>query len=179
MEISYKGNILDTAKNIEIQYLDDIDIINFVEALIESVKEKGELQSSFGFVSRRFPFISNLSIMENIILPLEYHTHMSVAEAVEKVRVHVESLGLKDVVSKRKEKVSNTDIYKAMFLRATVMDPGVVFICDFKYAVTLKEFKKMLPSFIKILGPETKLWIGISEGHSIEWEHDLEVSLDS
>jgi ABC-type lipoprotein export system ATPase subunit len=179
MEISYKGNIFDTAKNIEIQYLDDIDIINFVEALIESVKEKGELHSSFGFISRRFPFISNLSIMENIILPLEYHTHMNVAEAVEKVRVHVESLGFEDVVSKRKEKVSNADIYKAMFLRSTVMDPEVVFICDFKYAVTLKEFRNMLPSFRKILGSDTKLWIGVSEGHSIEWEHDMEVSLDS
>ncbi|MEE9524605.1 MAG: hypothetical protein V3V59_07640 [Thermodesulfovibrionales bacterium] len=179
MEISYKGNIFDTGKDIEIQYLDDIDIINFVEALIDSVKVKGELHSLFGFVSRRFPFISNLSIMENIILPLEYHSHMKVADAVEKVRGNVESLDLEDVVSKRKEKVSNADIYKAMFLRATVMDPEVVFICDFKYAVTLKEFKNMLPSFRKMLGPDTKLWIGVSEGHSIEWEHDLEVSLDS
>jgi ABC-type polar amino acid transport system ATPase subunit len=179
MEISYKGNVFDTTKNIEIQYLDDSDIVDFVEALIESVKEKGELQSLFGFVSRRFPFISNLSIMENIILPLEYHTHMSVEEAVEKIRVHVESLGLENVVSKRKEKVSNEDIYKAMFLRATVMDPEVVFICDFKYAVTLKEFGNMLPLFRRIIGPTTKLWIGVSEGHSIEWEHDLEVSLDT
>ena len=179
MEISYKGNIFDMAKNIEIQYLDDTDIINFVEALIESVKEKGELHSSFGFVSKRFPFISNLSIIENIILPLEYHTHMKVADAVGKVRGHVESLGLESVVSRRKEKVSNVDIYKAMFLRATVMDPEVVFICDFKYAVTLREFKNMLPVFRDILSPDTKMWIGVSEGHSIEWEHDLEVSLDS
>lgn len=179
MEISYKGNIFDTTKNIEIQYLDDNESINFVEALIESVKEKGALQSAFGFVSRRFPFISNLSIMENIILPLEYHTHMSVEEAVDKVRERVENLGLADVVSKRKEKVSNENIYKAMFLRATVLDPEVVFICDFKYAVTLKEFRNMLPSFRRILDRETKLWIGVSEGHSIEWEHDLEVTLDT
>jgi ABC-type lipoprotein export system ATPase subunit len=179
MVISYKGNSFDTNQDIEIRYHGDEKVKEFADHIISVVRKEGVVPSTIGFVSKYFPFLSNLSIIENIILPLEYHSHMEAGDAVEKVRHYIESLGIERIASNRKENISNIDLYKAMFVRALAMDPSVVFFSDFRYAVTLKEFRSMLMSCRELLLKRTNLWIGVSEGHSIEWEHDMEVTLDT
>jgi ABC-type lipoprotein export system ATPase subunit len=177
MVISYRDKTFDTGRNIEIRYADDDDMRALVGYIIDSTRERRILPSSIGIVSRFYPFISNLSILENIILPLEYHEHMSAGEAAGKVAPHVQAFGLDRVATLRKEKIRNTDLFKAMFLRAMAMDPDVVFICDFKYSVTLREFQGMIDLFGETAGDRTNIWLGVSEEHHVTWDHDLEVTL--
>ncbi len=177
MEISYKGNILDTSKNIEISYLHDSDIIELLEALADMDIEGAALPSKIGIVSKYYPFLSNLSIIENIILPLEYHEHNTKKEAIEKVEQRLESLGLTGVMHSRKEAVNKTELYRAMFLRGIVLNPEVVLMSDFKYSLTLKEFKGVLPSLMGVMNSGTRMWIGVGEGHALDWGYDMEVAL--
>ncbi|GBD98283.1 hypothetical protein BMS3Abin07_00294 [bacterium BMS3Abin07] len=178
MLISYKEYQFDTHKDIEIAYIRDAEIRNFIEHIMMSLSGKGALPSTVGFVFEYFPFISNLSIIENIILPLEYHEHLNKVEAVDRVSHYINRLGLEGVVLKRKEVVGETDLFKAMFVRALAMNPGLVFIGDFKNSVTIGEFREILPLFREVAGTERNMWVGMSEGRNVKWEHDMEVVLD-
>lgn len=177
MLISYREIIFDTSSNIEIRYSDDEEMRALVGYIIDSERTTGVLPSFIGIVSRFFPFISNLSIIDNIILPLAFHKHMSVREAVGKVEPYVRGLRLGKIINERKENVKSTDLFKAMFIRAMALDPEVVFICDFKYSVTMREFQGMVGMFENITRDQVKMWLGISEGHHIQWDHDMEVTL--
>jgi len=178
MVLSYRGNSFDTALNLSVRYRNEAELRRCVDGLLHEAGEGNTLPSVIGIVSRDFPFISNLSIIENIILPLEYHAHLREREAVGMIAPLMDELDIRDIADMRKENVSGTGLFRAMFLRAVALDPEAVFIADFKYSMSSSEFSGMLPLLRKILAGKSRLWIGMDEGHVIEWDHDAEVVLE-
>ncbi|MCL1865346.1 MAG: ATP-binding cassette domain-containing protein [Spirochaetes bacterium] len=81
-----------------------------------------------GYVHGDYGLLSNMTVEQNISLPLEYHSHLSAAE----IREHVESiiyiLNLDRCKNLRPINLSGSEILKTAFARAIVMDPDLLYI---------------------------------------------------
>lgn len=72
--------------------------------------------------------ISNMSVFDNIALPLRYHTDMSDVDIGIVVEGRLRQLGLTGVARSFPESLSVREQKCAAFLRAFVMDPDLVFL---------------------------------------------------
>ncbi|MGE5894080.1 MAG: hypothetical protein ACM34I_08510, partial [bacterium] len=133
---------------------------------------------TIGIVSPRLPFFSNLSIIENIVLPLEYHRNLRTREAVERVWQQVVFFGLQEVIKKRKEAVQRIDLLKAMVLRSLSFDPEVVLFINPHLLGSLGAFETVFRQLMAFAGQGKRFWIAMSEGLRFDWEYEREVSLD-
>lgn len=178
MELFYNDNVFDTGVNTRIASSSDMRIEEFAQRIIEHAPGERSLPEIIGIVSARFPFLSNLSVIENIVLPLEYHRNLKTREAAERVSQFVDHFGLSTVIARRKETIQSLDLLKAMFIRALSLDPDVVLFVNPHLIVSLADFEAILPRFRAFVGETKKFWIALSEGMSLAWTHEREVSLD-
>jgi ABC-type lipoprotein export system ATPase subunit len=177
MEIFFNNKRFDTEINMDISYHSGKAMDEFVDVLIDQTGKTEDIPRKIGFVFPGFPMISNLSIIENIVLPLEYHRNLKTGEAVDMMEEYVKQLGIEGILAKRKENIQTSDLLKAMFLRAIALEPETVFFLSPQQFVPLKQFGVMLSLFRSLLRKKTGIWIGLSEGLRLSWDHDLEVSL--
>lgn len=178
MEISYKDKIFDTGRDIEIRYRTDAGIWEFTDRIVNVVRERGIIPASIGFVTKNFPFISNLNVIDNIRLPLEYHGTLKPGPALERIFYYIKELGIENIIRERREDIGNSELLRAMFARAASMDPEAVFFYDVRHFVPLVEFADMLHVFREITRHKIKMWIGLGEGLNLKWKHDVKIRLD-
>ncbi|MCD8553024.1 hypothetical protein [Seleniivibrio sp.] len=67
-----------------------------------------------GLVSSFFPIIGNLSVIENILLPLTYHHKITYSEALDIVGKDLENFGLKDIMHFRNNQLND---YQKMIVK--------------------------------------------------------------
>jgi len=178
MEISYRDIRVSTDSDMAIKYHQEGTLDDFAGHAIDQFENDAFLPETVGFVSHRFPFLANLNIRDNIILPLEFHRDMSERDAADKVQPYIEHLGIEGILSMRKESVAGYDLLKAMAVRAISMSPELVFFLEPHHFVPLRTFSSFLDTFRLMLGKNANIWIALEEGMNLSWTYDQEVSLD-
>ena len=81
-----------------------------------------------GYVHGDYGLISNMSVEQNISLPLEYHSTLSAARIKEHVESMIWILNLEHCKKLRPIDLTAAEILKTAFARAMVMDPDLLYI---------------------------------------------------
>ena len=103
-------------------YYNDKSIKNL--NFLDKIKYKKEI----GYLSRVAGLFSNMTVEENISLPLQYHSHMTALEIKQYVEELMSELSLTTCKDKRPLDLSRAEVLKTAYARATVFDPDLVMI---------------------------------------------------
>ena len=87
---------------------------------------KLEHKRKIGYLHNVYGLISNMSVEQNISLPLQYHSKMSNAEIAEYVGRLMAELGLEKCKNVRPFSLSRAEMLKTAYARATVFDPSLL-----------------------------------------------------
>lgn len=77
-----------------------------------------------GFIFQRYHLLSHLSVLDNILLPLEYSLH---AEPISKAKKLLEDFSLSDYGDKRPPMLSYGQQQRVAIIRALITDPDIIF----------------------------------------------------
>jgi phospholipid/cholesterol/gamma-HCH transport system ATP-binding protein len=99
--IRYLGNPIDD--------LDYIDMLNH--------------KKSIGYLHGDYGLLSNMSVQENIALPLEYHSRLTKAEILKRVHLLIDELNLDHCRKLRPVSLNNSEVLRTAYARALAMDP--------------------------------------------------------
>ena len=81
-----------------------------------------------GYVNRDYGLLSNMTVEQNISLPLEYHSTLSVSKIKEHVESIISLLDLDHCKKLRPMDLTDSEVLKTVFGRAIVMDPDLLYI---------------------------------------------------
>lgn len=91
---------------------------------LEKLRSKKEI----GYLPHTSGLFSNMTVEENISLPLQYHSHMTTIEIKSFVDVLLSELNLTACRNLRPMLLSRSEVLKTAYARATVFDPDLVMI---------------------------------------------------
>ncbi len=112
LDETYEGSIL--YKNMNIKELDYVGKHNY--------------KKEIGFVHGVYGLISNMSVEDNISLPLEYHSRMSENEIKKHVSRLIYELNLDYCKKFRPVDLSSSEMLRTSYARAIAMDPELLLI---------------------------------------------------
>ncbi len=93
-----------------------------------SYYELKEIRKKIGVVFQESTPINNISIFENVALPLRYHTRLREEEIEEKVNAVLYSFGIEQAKGQRPHKLANREKIKLDIARALVLEPEILFL---------------------------------------------------
>ncbi len=105
-DVYYNGN--------PVKKFDEIEVHNF--------------RKGFGYLQRSFGLINNMSVFENIALPLRYHSRLTTREVDEMVVSMIEYLKLEHCRSSRPVHLAASELLRTAFGRAIALDPDLLLI---------------------------------------------------
>jgi len=85
-------------------------------------------KKDIGYVHGDYGLLSNMNVEQNISLPLEYHSKMSVSDIKSHVGRIIDTLNLDHCKKLRPFDLTRSEILKTAFARAIAMDPDLLFI---------------------------------------------------
>lgn len=91
-----------------------------------SEDELEQLRSRIGYVPAGFSLVNNLSVFENIALPLRYHTGMSSEAIRDVITPRLEKYELLHRAKDRPQLLGVSELLRAAYLRATIFNPEIV-----------------------------------------------------
>ncbi|WP_457570890.1 hypothetical protein [Desulfovulcanus sp.] len=113
--------LLSTKKNIILLLKDDA----FSDYIVNLTSlSRGHI----GLISDKFPFLSNLDIIENICLGLMYAQNISLKKCINKIYNYVKLLNMEDCLWLRKEQINEEQLVKGYFLRCIANGNSVIFM---------------------------------------------------
>lgn len=89
-----------------------------------------DLLSRVGFSPRSGALLANLTLRENLLLPLHFHRRLTAEEAERAVAVALARFGLDDAPDVRPEEVSLPVRRRIALARATLLDPELLVLDD-------------------------------------------------
>jgi len=115
--------------------------------------ETHKYRKELGYLQRDYGLISNMSVHENISLPLKYHSKLSSKEIEVIVNWMIENFGMLHCKDKRPVGLSRSEKLRTAFLRAIVLDPELILLehslegqCLFSSRIFLASIKQDLIS---------------------------------
>jgi phospholipid/cholesterol/gamma-HCH transport system ATP-binding protein len=85
-------------------------------------------KQQIGYLHHVYGLISNMSVEQNISLPLQYHSKMSDAEIAEYVSRIMTELNIEKCKNLRPFGLNRAEMLKTAYARATVFDPDLLMI---------------------------------------------------
>lgn len=97
---------------------------------IKSLDYFGQLmhKKDIGYVHGDYGLLSNMTVEQNISLPLEYHSKMKAAEIKKHIGKIIYDLNLDHCKKLRPYDLTRSEILKTAFARSIVMDPDLLYI---------------------------------------------------
>ncbi len=108
----YEGEIL--YKGQSVKTMDFVEVHNF--------------RKIFGYLQRGYALISNMTVYENIALPLRYHTDLSDSEIHELVDSLIVYLHLSHCRDLRPVMLTQSEMLRTAFARAIALDPDMLLV---------------------------------------------------
>jgi len=90
--------------------------------------EKHNYKKSIGYLHGDYGLISNMTVRQNIALPLEYHSDMSEKRIKQYVDDLIDLLNLDSCKNFRPVDLSRSEILKTAFARSIALNPDLLFI---------------------------------------------------
>lgn len=103
--------------------------VRFHDICLNQLKDKQISQlrrEKFGFIFQFYNLIPNLTVKDNILLPLTFQQSMSQGKK-EKVDSYIESLGLKEKINSYPYKLSGGQQQRVAIARALSIEPDIIF----------------------------------------------------
>jgi phospholipid/cholesterol/gamma-HCH transport system ATP-binding protein len=125
-------------------FIEGIDIFNVSRNTLL------EMRKHFAFVFQDAALLSNLTIYNNIALPLKYHYRLKDKEIAERVNETLEDFGLEDVASHLPAQLSIGQRKLAAFARALIMEPKLIFFDEPVSGVDAVTLNKMIDKIIPL-----------------------------
>ena len=91
-------------------------------------KPLGEIRKKMGFLFQQAALYDSLTVEENVAFPLSRHTRLNTEEQKAKARELLESVGMKDDLSKFPSEISGGMQKRVGLARALALDPAVVLL---------------------------------------------------
>lgn len=107
-----------------------------------------------GVISDDFPFLTNLSALENIVLGCMYHKAMSLQSCREKIQGLVDALGLNESLDQRAQFMSRPMLLKMLLLRCMALESTFVFL-----PMISRSDCDILHRAVEILDRDVFLWV--------------------
>lgn len=98
------------------------DIALFQEREIE------KMRTHIGLVSNNYALVNNLSLFDNIALPLRYHGQIPENEIHNRITAYLENFGLLTKKSLRPQLLSDSEKMRTSFLRALMLNPDLIIL---------------------------------------------------
>ncbi len=80
-------------------------------------------KKNMGYLHGDYGLLSNMSVQENIALPLDYHSRLTKAEILRRVHQLIDELNLDHCRKLRPVSLNNSEILRTAYARALAMDP--------------------------------------------------------
>ena len=136
----YDGEVIFENKSIK-----DLDFIS-----------KNITRKNIAYLQRGYGLISNLTVYDNIALPLVYHSNFSHKEINEKVEALLAEMDIEICRDLRPSDLRNSEILKCAYARAIVLDPRLLLVehplesqCSLNIVPFLTSLKKWAKSSLK------------------------------
>lgn len=100
-----------------------------------------ELRKKIGYAPQISGLIPNLTVYENIALPLEYHTNISRTEVDERVMTYLDTAKLVEMADVRPGKLTSSKIKLLDIIRAIIMNPKIAFVDDPIQSMSDEDFR--------------------------------------
>ena len=138
-----------------------IDLFNDAEDRITEIRKK------IGFCFARGGLLSNLSILENILLPFDFHyPHMPVEQKKEKILAIFRMLDIHDEVLTHRPAKLHPQMYKMILLvRAFVLEPAII-LYDNPFLELELHYRKLVYKYMHYLRDEkstTQIFVSTSD----------------
>lgn len=88
--------------------------------------ERHYYRRRLGYVQRGYGLINNMTVEENISLPLQYHSRYSSKDIEEIADGYMQNMSLNGCRDKRPVDLLRSEMLKTAFVRSIVMDPALV-----------------------------------------------------
>jgi len=124
--------------------------------------ELTELRKKLGYMPQLSGLFPNLTIYENLSLPLQYHTRLSSVQISKIVFEYLEKIEQDKYCDKRPDFFSNSQIRMFDFIRAIILDPEMVFLDEPAEDLSEKDFKFFTDFLIERIKKETAFLITIT-----------------
>ncbi|MDH5717236.1 MAG: ATP-binding cassette domain-containing protein [Spirochaetia bacterium] len=112
------------------------------------------MRTCIGFISQNFGLINNLSVRENILLPLRYHTVLNESGLQSLVSRYLKKYSITEKADLRPQLLSYSEKLKTAFARAVITKPQLVLIedalnaqCPLETANFIKFIKEEIENF--------------------------------
>ena len=122
-------------------FIDDKDVVKLPERFLTDIRRK-----TFGFIFQQYHLIRNLSVLENILLPL-YPTDMMPAAIKKRALAVMHTFSIAEKKNLKVKNLSGGEQQRAAIARALINDPAVI-IAD---EPTAHLDKKLAAEFMQIL----------------------------
>lgn len=141
-------------------------VIGHKESLTsELVSWIAQSQDHIGILGDDFPFLSNLSVMENIVLGTMYRQNISLEKACAPIREHIHALELGKWMNQRKEHLDSRTMVLCQLLRSISGGNSIVLLPS--PAFTMAE--TVIQAIETIRHPLT-VWIACNEKDAVTYD---------
>ncbi|MGX9366409.1 hypothetical protein ACTVJH_10250 [Desulfoplanes sp. PS50] len=141
-------------------------VIGHKESLTsELVSWIAQSQDHIGILGDDFPFLSNLSVMENIVLGTMYRQNISLEKACAPIREHIHALELGKWMNQRKEHLDSRTMVLCQLLRSISGGNSIVLLPS--PAFTMAE---TVIQAIETLRHPLTVWIACNEKDAVTYD---------
>lgn len=88
--------------------------------------ELENLRSKIGFISKNYSLINNMSVFENIALPMRYHLTLKEDEIKDKIFTMLKRFGLEHRALERPQVLGVSELLRINYMRAIILEPRLV-----------------------------------------------------
>lgn len=93
---------------------------------LDSNKQDKIRNETIGFIFQSYHLIPTLSILDNVILPLEVNNKVNKKEQKEKALILLKQLGLEEIIDKKTNELSGGQKQRVAIARALINDPKII-----------------------------------------------------
>lgn len=124
-----------------------IDCKEQEDGLIAKLLEVNSASLKIYIIAKELPLISNLSVIENIVLPASYHKNARLKDYIEEALRYLEGFGLADKVHKRRDDLDEFEQMLVKYISCKIVEvKNIVFMTPMKFIAPEKfeDFKRFL-----------------------------------
>ncbi|MGB9695538.1 MAG: ABC transporter ATP-binding protein [Caldisericaceae bacterium] len=103
-------------------FLDGLDVSRLTDAELSKIRN-----SKIGFVFQTFNLLPHLTVLENVLLPVQYNPDANVSSKRKRATELLEAFGLQNRLKNKPTQLSGGEMQRVAIARALINEPRIVF----------------------------------------------------
>ncbi|MCX8083459.1 MAG: hypothetical protein N3C60_00855 [Calditerrivibrio sp.] len=123
--------------------------IKHVDDILEKVSLCNAIELKYYIIYKQLPIIGNLSVLENIALPMSYHKGMKIKQLISTIQDYLNIFNLSEKIHNRRDTLSNYEIFLVKYITALMFPVELIlFIMPLDH-VGIEHSHHLMDFFIK------------------------------